>query len=44
MTKDLDSLLSEMKTVHDDLRLIPTEIIVVADWVRLKCKYGCSNY
>jgi predicted metal-binding protein len=44
MTKDLDSLLSEMKIVHDDLRLIPTEIIVVADWVRLKCKYGCSNY
>jgi predicted metal-binding protein len=44
MSKDLDSLLSELKTVHDDLRLIPTEIVVVADWVRLKCKYGCNAY
>jgi predicted metal-binding protein len=44
MNKDLESLLSELKTVHEDLRLIPTEIIVVADWVRLKCRYGCDNY
>ena len=44
MSKDLDSLLSELKTVHEDLRLIPTEIVVVADWVRLKCRYGCNAY
>jgi predicted metal-binding protein len=44
MNRDLESLLSELKNVHEDLRLIPTEIIVVADWVRLKCRYGCDNY
>lgn len=42
--KDPESLLSEMKAVHDDLKLIPTEIIVVADWVRFKCRYGCDNF
>jgi predicted metal-binding protein len=44
MNKDLESLLSELKAVHEDLRLIPTEMIVVSDWVRLKCRYGCENY
>lgn len=44
MSKDQESLLSEMKAVHEDLRLISTGIIVVADWVRLKCRYGCENY
>ena len=44
MNKDLESLLCELKSVHEDLRLIPTEIIVVSDWVRLKCRYGCGNY
>jgi predicted metal-binding protein len=44
MNKDLESLLSELKGVHEDLRLIPTEMIVVSDWVRLKCRYGCNNY
>jgi predicted metal-binding protein len=44
MNKDLESLLLELKVVHEDLRLIPTEMIVVSDWVRLKCRYGCDNY
>src|SRR5512136_2998025 len=44
MNKDLESIVSELKTVHGDLRLISTEIIVVSDWVRLKCRYGCDNY
>lgn len=44
MSKDLDSLLSELKTVHEDLKPISTELIVVADWVRLKCRYGCRAY
>jgi predicted metal-binding protein len=44
MLKDLDSLLSEMKNVHEDLKLISSEMIVVADWVRLKCRYGCNSY
>jgi predicted metal-binding protein len=44
MNKDLESLLSELRAVHEDLQLIPTEMIVVSDWVRLKCRYGCDNY
>ena len=44
MNKDLESPLSELRAVHEDLRLIPTEIIVVSDWVQLKCRYGCDNY
>ena len=27
-----------------DVRCIPTRSIVVAEWVRLKCRYGCPNY
>jgi predicted metal-binding protein len=44
MNKDIDGLLSELKSVHEDLHLISTDIIVVGNWVRLKCKYGCENY
>ncbi len=44
MNKEIDGLLSELKSIHEDLHLVSTEIIVVADWVRLKCKYGCENY
>jgi len=44
MNKNIDDLLSELKSINEDLYPISTEIIVVADWVRLKCKYGCENY
>lgn len=44
MNKEFDGLLSELKSVHEDLHLISTEMIVVGDWVRLKCRYGCENY
>jgi len=44
MSRELDSLLAEMKSVHEDLKPISTDIIVVADWVRLKCQYGCKSY
>mgnify|MGYP002683394095 FL=1 len=44
MNKDPESITSELKAVHEDLRLIPAEIIVVSDWVRMKCRYGCDNY
>lgn len=27
-----------------DIIPLPTDKIVVAEWVRLKCSYGCSNY
>ena len=44
MNKDPGSITSELKAVHEDVRLIPAEIIVVSDWVRMKCRYGCDNY
>jgi predicted metal-binding protein len=28
----------------DDIRPFPCEDIIVADWVNLKCRYGCSRY
>lgn len=27
-----------------DAKIIPVESIVVADWARLKCQYGCDGY
>ncbi len=42
--KDLESILSELKTIHADLKPISPEIVVVADWVRWKCRYGCKAY
>ena len=44
MIKFSEGIISELKAVHEDLRLIPAEIIVVSDWVRMKCRYGCDNY
>jgi predicted metal-binding protein len=44
MNKDPEKILLELKAVHEDLKQIPVEIIVVSDWVRLKCRYGCDNY
>jgi len=28
----------------DAAQIIPTDQVVVADWVRLKCQYGCGGY
>jgi predicted metal-binding protein len=28
----------------DAAQIIPTDQVVVADWVRLKCQYGCGSY
>lgn len=44
MDENLDSVLAELKAVHSDLKPISTEIVVVADWVRFKCRYGCRAY
>jgi hypothetical protein len=32
--QNLESLLSDLKTVHEDLKPISTGLVVVADWVR----------
>ena len=44
MNKDLDILLSDLRTIHQDIKPISTDMIAVADWVRFKCRYGCRAY
>ncbi|MEA2045618.1 MAG: DUF2284 domain-containing protein [Euryarchaeota archaeon] len=41
---DADGILNELRKVHEDLRLISARDVVVANWVRLKCRYGCKAY
>ena len=42
--KNLDTLLSDLRSIHQDIKPISTDMIVVADWVRFKCRYGCRAY
>jgi len=42
--KKFDILLSDLGEIHQDIKSISTDAIVVADWVRLKCRYGCRAY
>ena len=44
MKGDLDALLHELRSIHDDFKLIPADEIGVADWVRWKCRCGCRGY
>ncbi|MGD0950979.1 MAG: DUF2284 domain-containing protein [Methanotrichaceae archaeon] len=44
MNEDLNSLLSNLRSIHQDIKPISTDMIVVADWVRFKCRYGCRAY
>lgn len=41
---DLDEVFLKLKEVHKDINLISTGIVVVGDWVRWKCRYGCRAY
>jgi predicted metal-binding protein len=41
---DLNSLIKDLREVHPDLKPIPSVSIIVSDWVRLKCMYGCKAY
>ena len=38
------ALFSRLQEVHPDLREISAGDVVVANWVRLKCRYGCQAY
>ena len=40
----IEALFSRLQEVHPDLRLTSAEDVVVANWVRLKCRYGCQAY
>ncbi len=42
--KDLETILKDLKTIHPDIKIISTNLVIVADWVRLKCRYGCKAY
>ena len=44
MIKDLNNLLLNLQSIHQDIKSISADKIVVADWVRLKCRYGCRAY
>jgi predicted metal-binding protein len=44
MKLDMDKLLAELKLIHDDISPISADKIVVANWVRLKCRFGCHGY
>ena len=45
MNEDLHHVLAKaLEWGALDLRVIRTEDIVVAEWVRMKCRYGCPNY
>ena len=38
MKEDLDARLHELRSIHDDFKLISANEIEVADWVRWKCR------
>ena len=40
----IEDLFSRLLEVHPDLRMISSGNVVVANWVRLKCRYGCQAY
>ncbi len=47
--KELNTLISELRQIAlengaNDLRLISADTIKTAEWVRLKCQYGCKAY
>jgi len=44
MVKDIDALISELKTIHGDLIPVSPNIVIVANWVRLKCRFGCKSF
>ena len=46
LSSSLLSRLNEAAEFHgiEDLRPFSTEKIVVAEWVQLKCRYGCTRY
>ncbi|NYT01680.1 MAG: DUF2284 domain-containing protein [Methanosarcinales archaeon] len=44
MIANQDELMEVLGAVHGDIRPISADQIVVSDWVRFKCRYGCPNF
>ncbi len=42
--KSLEELVEEMRKIHSDFKVIDIERVVVAEWVRWKCTFGCKAY
>ena len=40
----IDPVQSARRLGVDDAKIIPVDRVVVADWVRLKCQFGCGGY
>ncbi len=44
MNEDIVNLINSFQNIHKDLRQISTDKVVVSEWVRFKCRYGCPSY
>ncbi|MCS7105652.1 MAG: DUF2284 domain-containing protein, partial [Thermofilaceae archaeon] len=52
LREDKDRLVRDLKKLRDfavklgasDAREIPASSVVVREWVRLKCRFGCGEY
>ncbi|OUJ18434.1 putative metal-binding protein [Methanonatronarchaeum thermophilum] len=44
MSLEISSLEDIFKEIHSDFKPIDPSKVVVANWVRWKCKYGCKAY
>lgn len=37
-------MIEELRSIHPDLRKIQASQVIIANWVRFKCRYGCPGY
>ncbi|MEM0215041.1 MAG: DUF2284 domain-containing protein [Archaeoglobaceae archaeon] len=44
MKKSFEELLEGLKKIHPDFKVISTDTVVVSDWVRWKCMFGCKAF
>jgi predicted metal-binding protein len=40
----IENLVTSLQDIHKDIRLISTDMVVVSEWVRFKCRYGCPSF
>jgi predicted metal-binding protein len=42
--EDVRNIIASLQDIHKDLKAVSTDKIVVSEWVRFKCRYGCPAY
>ena len=42
--ENIRNFITSLQKIHKDFKLISTDIIVVSEWVRFKCRYGCPAF